>query len=265
MLARNCFRQRCHSASSTSFQLHATTLPFAPLIHSYTSMVMVIKKSLKKYKFPNHFSTQQSNRSSSPTSLTSRLSFSSSSSTLLSFTENCSKNINNKKRWFSSLGKGQDLIESDEFRTQIRGFGDTSFMINDVLVRQSVLCLPHSFLLWENVRSFEDITIESLSLFTIFYPTIEVLFIGCGENMPRQLNPEISKYFRSKGIILEISNTVNAASTFNVLNSEGRNVAAALITNLPVPLQDPLFKRKATFGFLNSPPKEVVVPPKEVL
>ena len=40
-------------------------------------------------------------------------------------------------------------------------------------------------------------------------------------------------FFKQHGIIVEILTTVNAASTFNVLNSEGRNVAAALLTLKP--------------------------------
>lgn len=116
---------------------------------------------------------------------------------------------------------------------QVRGIGGTSFMINDIYVRQSVLLLPKSFFLW-NAKKFEDISIESLTLFSMLYPTIEVLFIGCGETQPGPGLVEIIKHFKKKGIVVELSDTANAASTFNVLVGEGRNVGAALLTNKPI-------------------------------
>lgn len=116
--------------------------------------------------------------------------------------------------------------------TQILAFGDTSFQVGDALVRQSVILFPSNFLLW-NARSFTDITIDSLSMFPVLFPTLEILFIGCGETVPSRLPFEVTDYFRKRGIVVEATNTANAASTFNILNGEGRNVAAALLTLQP--------------------------------
>lgn len=143
-----------------------------------------------------------------------------------------------KSRAFSdrSLARGMDDLLApgpDEVqRPNILGFGDHAFQINNVLVRQSVIVMPDHFLLW-NARSFEDITIKNLSIFPIIYPTIEILFIGCGERYTQALSPEIIKHFRNKGIVIEASSTANAASTFNMLASEGRKVACALLTMQP--------------------------------
>jgi len=124
-----------------------------------------------------------------------------------------------------------DITESlDKQQTQVRGYGETFFQINDVQVNQSVLLFRTSFLLW-NARTFDDITVENLAPFVLLHPTLEVLFIGCGEVQPRQLPPDLVKFFRTKGVVLEASSTINAAATFNILSSEGRNVAAALLTN----------------------------------
>ena len=111
----------------------------------------------------------------------------------------------------------------------ITEFGDRAFQVNQTLIKQPILLLSKSVYKWK-VKTFDDITIDSLSLFHLVYPTIEILFIGCGERMPRQLDPEITKFFKAKGIVVEVSSTVHAASTFNVLNSEGRSVGAALLT-----------------------------------
>jgi len=137
------------------------------------------------------------------------------------------------------LGKGFDILADDVTtggkgqRTTVRAYGDTSFQINEALVNQSVILLPHSFLLW-NAKTYQDITLDSLAVFASIHPTLEVLFIGCGENLPGRLAPEITNFFKSKGIIVEAQSSANAATTFNVLNSEGRNVACALLTVLPV-------------------------------
>ena len=139
----------------------------------------------------------------------------------------------------NELGKGIGLIESDfndkvsgKRRIQVKGLGETSFKIDETMVPQSVILLPHSFLLW-NAKTFEDINEKSLFLFPLIFPALEVLYVGCGEVQPGQLPIELTRLFRSKGIVLEATSTSNAASMFNVLNAEGRNVGAALLTLQP--------------------------------
>ena len=137
----------------------------------------------------------------------------------------------------NELGKGIGLIESDfqvngKRRIQVKGLGETSFKIDETMGPQSVILLPHSFLLW-NAKTFEDINEKSLFLFPLMFPALEVLYVGCGEVQPDQLPIELTRLFRSKGIVLEATSTSNAASMFNVLNAEGRNVGAALLTLQP--------------------------------
>ena len=135
----------------------------------------------------------------------------------------------------SGLPKGYDILSDDETskKVYIKGYGDNAFQINDYIVPNAVCLLPSSFFIW-NCKQYSELTLEHLSLFTVVYPRIEILFIGCGETMPRLLDPKIVNHFRSKGIIVEPMSTKNAASTFNVLNGEGRNIAAALLTIKPL-------------------------------
>jgi len=49
----------------------------------------------------------------------------------------------------------------------------------------------------------QDITLDSLHLFPFLFPAVEVVFVGCGEKMPRLLPPEVYKTFRSRGIVVE--------------------------------------------------------------
>ena len=125
-----------------------------------------------------------------------------------------------------------DLNISANQGLSILAFGDHCFQVNDILVRQSILLFKDHFLLW-NANEFDDITIDSLNIFTVLYPTIEILLIGCGESQPKQIDSKIVQHFKSKGIVIEASNTSNAAATYNILISEERNVAAALLTMKP--------------------------------
>ena len=138
-------------------------------------------------------------------------------------------------RAFSSLGKGQDIFanvaktEEQSPRLSVRGFGPHTFQVNESEVHGSVILLPKTYFMW-NARKFEDITLESLAIFPLIHPRLEILFVGCGERMPGLLPKEITQYFKKKGIIVEASDSANAAATYNVLNGEGRNVAAALLS-----------------------------------
>ncbi|XP_074861729.1 NADH dehydrogenase [ubiquinone] 1 alpha subcomplex assembly factor 3 isoform X2 [Carettochelys insculpta] len=87
--------------------------------------------------------------------------------------------------------------------------------------------LPRAILQW-NVGSFRDITAESLVLFHLLEPRIEILVLGVGEKM-EQLEPGVLKFMRRRGIAVEVQDTPNACATFNFLVSEHRVTAAALI------------------------------------
>ena len=79
----------------------------------------------------------------------------------------------------------------------------------------------------------EDITEESLSLFTVLDPKLDVLIIGYGSHNTttsrNPVDPKVILKMRKKGINVEVLTTENAISTYNYLVEEGRVVAAALI------------------------------------
>ena len=82
-------------------------------------------------------------------------------------------------------------------------------------------------MLW-SVTTHEDISIESLQGIVKAEPPVEILLIGCGPKFllpPKVLREEL----RAAGIGLEWMDTGAACRTFNVLLTEERQVAAALI------------------------------------
>ncbi|CAH1795525.1 unnamed protein product [Owenia fusiformis] len=86
---------------------------------------------------------------------------------------------------------------------------------------------PRSVLHW-NVEGCHDINEESLSLFTLLEPKIDILVLGIGDRA-NKIDTSIIKFLRSKKISVEILPTETACSTFNFLNAEKRYCAAGLI------------------------------------
>uniref|UniRef100_A0A8C6SGJ3 NADH dehydrogenase [ubiquinone] 1 alpha subcomplex assembly factor 3 n=1 Tax=Neogobius melanostomus TaxID=47308 RepID=A0A8C6SGJ3_9GOBI len=78
------------------------------------------------------------------------------------------------------------------------------------------------------VGSHRDITEESVSLFHMIEPRIEILVLGTGAKVER-IDPSVLALLKKKGISLEVQDTPNACATFNFLTSERRVAAAGLI------------------------------------
>ncbi|KAL7072973.1 hypothetical protein ACQ4LE_008314 [Meloidogyne hapla] len=99
---------------------------------------------------------------------------------------------------------------------------DKSFLFGPIAV------FPKTTLSWR-VLSPSDITPESLELFFLLQPKLDILIIGAGNKkdidiVRKNVGPTITK----ARIGFEIMDTEDAATTFNFLNHESRYVAAAL-------------------------------------
>ncbi|XP_074813424.1 NADH dehydrogenase [ubiquinone] 1 alpha subcomplex assembly factor 3 isoform X2 [Natator depressus] len=109
----------------------------------------------------------------------------------------------------------------------IDSYSSRGFTINGDKVVGPCAIIPRAILQW-NVGSYQDITEESLVLFRLLEPRIEILVLGMGDKVER-LEPDVLKFMRECGIAVEVQDTPNACATFNFLTSEGRATAAALI------------------------------------
>jgi len=120
--------------------------------------------------------------------------------------------------------------ENIGFANMIDSFAVDGFRLNsDTKIFGPCIVFPNHVLSWR-VRGHEDITEDSLSLFKMLDPKVEVLVVGYGENMRK--NPVSAKLIlkmRSLGVSMEVQSTDNAISMYNFLAEEGRMVAAALI------------------------------------
>jgi NADH dehydrogenase [ubiquinone] 1 alpha subcomplex assembly factor 3 len=105
--------------------------------------------------------------------------------------------------------------------------------VGDVQVEGSIVCLGDLWLTW-SARSLTDITLESLALLELTKPPPDLLVLGCGA---RIVPPPVALMaaLRRRGVAIEALDTVNAVSTYNILNQEGRKVLGAM---LPAGVED---------------------------
>ncbi|XP_058452071.1 NADH dehydrogenase [ubiquinone] 1 alpha subcomplex assembly factor 3 [Malaya genurostris] len=112
----------------------------------------------------------------------------------------------------------------------INSYSTVGFRLNNNMVVVGPMAIfPRTVFSW-NVASYEDINEESLSLFSVLEPKIDVLVVGIGDQpVTPAFNKKIIDYMRKYKINVEVLNTEQACATFNFLNAEGRVVAGALI------------------------------------
>lgn len=122
------------------------------------------------------------------------------------------------------------LIPGD--RQVIDSYGPGRFRISGVDHMGSVIVFPERTLTWQ-VTEFSAVSIERLEAVTSAEPAVEVLLIGCGARM--EMPPmALRAALRGHGMSCDVMETGAACRTYNILLSEARRVAAALIP-LPGP------------------------------
>ena len=109
----------------------------------------------------------------------------------------------------------------------VTGSFSGGFDVNGESVTSSLVLLPRLWACWRPT-TLDEISAESLSLFTIVHPKPRVIILGCGESM-RWIDPAVTKALSDDGIYIDVMDTMSAASTFNVMNAEDRDVACALL------------------------------------
>ena len=112
-------------------------------------------------------------------------------------------------------------------RQLIEGYRPGGFRIAGVQHAGSVLVLPARTLPWP-VAAPEAITAASLAPITATEPPVELLIIGLGPRFG-PIAAELRATLRGHGISVEAMATDAACRTYNILLTEDRRVAAALI------------------------------------
>ncbi|MBO0129741.1 Mth938-like domain-containing protein [Agrobacterium burrii] len=112
-------------------------------------------------------------------------------------------------------------------RAPIDAYGNGGFRFADMSHRGSLLLLPSGIHGWSPV-DFKGLTIGHFDHVLSQAQDIEVLLIGTGDDM-RVLPKELRAAFKEAGISVDPMSTGAAVRTYNIMLSESRAVAAALI------------------------------------
>ncbi|ENN86966.1 NADH:ubiquinone oxidoreductase [Rhizobium freirei PRF 81] len=112
-------------------------------------------------------------------------------------------------------------------RAPIDTYGNGGFRFADMSHRGSLLCLPSGIYGWDLVEG-DALTTEHFQKVLDEAAQIEVLLVGTGAEL-RPLPAELKAALRARQISSDPMNTGAAVRTFNIMLSESRAVAAALI------------------------------------
>ena len=112
-------------------------------------------------------------------------------------------------------------------RAPIDAYGDGGFRFADMSHRGSLLLLPSGIYGWEPVDA-KELSVGHFEKVLAEAQDIEVLLIGTGDGM-RVLPKELRAAFKEAGISIDPMSTGAAVRTYNIMLSESRAVAAALI------------------------------------
>ena len=117
-------------------------------------------------------------------------------------------------------------LTTAENNNLITGYGESFIEINKRPYQQALIVMANQLILDWNASSFEDLTAAHFDEIATLKP--EVVLLGTGLTH-RFLHPKIAKNLTEKGIPIECMTTAAACRTYNILMSEGRFVAAALL------------------------------------
>jgi uncharacterized protein len=109
----------------------------------------------------------------------------------------------------------------------IDGYGAGGFRISGQAHKGSILILPDRVVAWP-VTDVAALSLADLAPVTAASPTPEILLLGCGRRSA-MIAPALRQALRSAGVVIDAMDTGAACRTYNVLLSEARRVAAALI------------------------------------
>ena len=113
------------------------------------------------------------------------------------------------------------------YQAPLDAYGNGGFRFAGMSHRGSILALPSGIEAW-GAASPVEITPPSLARLIAEAPAIDILLIGCGDALV-PLSREVRAALQSAGLDPELMATGAAVRTYNVLLSEERAVAAALV------------------------------------
>ena len=112
-------------------------------------------------------------------------------------------------------------------RQLIQGYGDGGFRVSGVRYSGSIIVFPWGTVSWPVVAG-DNFTVEHFCAIRDAGNEVSVLLLGCGAKTSL-IGTQLRAQVRAWGVVIEAMDTGAACRTYNVLLSEDRFVAAALI------------------------------------
>ena len=118
------------------------------------------------------------------------------------------------------IPKGKQVID---------GYGDGGFRVSGTRVEGSIIVFPDRLIAWP-AAALAEVTVALLDAVKVAGTAgqVDLLLLGTGQRMA-QIDRGLRQELRAAGVVIEVMDTGAACRTYNVLLSEGRKVAAALI------------------------------------
>ncbi len=115
----------------------------------------------------------------------------------------------------------------EEGQQLINGYGDGGFRVSGQRYEGNILIFTDATKAWD-IEDINELTTDHLKDVLEADPKVEILLIGCGENMAF-IDEGLRNTFRANGTTIDSMDTGAAVRTYNVLLLEGRRVAVALM------------------------------------
>ncbi|MET0088484.1 MAG: Mth938-like domain-containing protein [Candidatus Thiodiazotropha sp.] len=112
----------------------------------------------------------------------------------------------------------------------IQHYANGKITVNGIIYRENLLVMPNQVIPQWRPASFDDLTPEDFVQLAKLGSEIVILGTGSKQRFP---TPALTYPLFDARIGLEVMDTAAACRTFNILMSEGRQVAAALFTINP--------------------------------
>ncbi|MFT4249571.1 MAG: MTH938/NDUFAF3 family protein [Pseudomonas sp.] len=116
--------------------------------------------------------------------------------------------------------------EHPDYTYALRSADGRQAKVNEQILRRSFLLAPEALVEDWPVDSLEQLTAEQMQAVLALAPALVLLGTGEHQGFP---TPEVMAACLTRGIGIEAMTNAAAARTYNVLASEGRKVALAMI------------------------------------
>jgi uncharacterized protein len=120
----------------------------------------------------------------------------------------------------------QISMDSPDGAYRILGYDNGVVRINDGAYNVSLVVAPQTLVTEWGPRAVDELTNHHMGRIRELDPEVVLLGTGAVQQFPGR---ELMRDFLQAGVGMEVMDTASACRTYNLLMSEGRRVAAALI------------------------------------